>query len=504
MTAPPLLIVTCPGRTLEAVRAEVQQARDGGADIAEVRIDRLPQHQQEDLGQLFPSPLPLLAALRSTTEGGEGPEDPVVRGRLLRAAHRLGFHLLDLELERDGPLVAEFSDPPRSSPRLVLSAHLPDGVPTAEIRRVLERARPPGAVVKVVLPCSYPKLWGELLPELSPFDDYAPYVLHTTGPTGPLLRAWAGRLGMYAVYSAPPEQPPGIQPAAVEPTQIPVDRLRRYVSGGAHGPLFGVTGHPVLHSRSPAIHSLWCGAESRHGLYLALDTPTGEDFAQCLAPLSERGFRGLNVTHPWKQIALSVANRAGPAAESAGCANTLTFDPDGITADNTDVAAVRRRLTELRASGVWDDSPVVVLGAGGAARSTLSALGSLGGAGVVRARRSGAVEPLVRDYGATMSRERSHGPARLVVHATPAGREGEAPLSFDWHDLVGPGTHVLDFVYAPANPYLRQEAEARGATYEDGSRLLVYQAAESYGIWWGSAPSAELQDRALREVMCAA
>lgn len=504
MSEAPLLIVSCPGRTIDLVQEEIRQAQEGGADLAEVRIDRLSDDERLKLPGLFPSPLPLVATLRSRAEGGEGPTDAEVRAVCLRSAWAQGFRYLDLEPARDLALLPEFGSSSKAAPQLILSSHVPESTPSVELRRLLERPRPPGTVLKVVLPCSFSRLWSDLVPNLFPLTTYAPCVLHTTGPTGPLLRAWAGRLGMYAAFAALPEPPGSSSPVPVEPSQIPVDRLRALLAGGARGPFFGVVGHPILHSRSPALHSLWLAAERRPGLYVALDLPTAEDLADSVAPLAEGGFRGLNVTHPWKQVALGLATRAGPAAESAGCANTLTFEPDGITAENTDVAAVRRRLEELRKSGVWDGSPAVVLGAGGAARSALAALASMGSSSIVLARRAEAAEGLAREYGGVAVGTDAVRPAQLVIHATPAGRAGEGALSVPWQRAIGPGSYVLDFVYAPADRFLVHEAGSVGARYEDGSRLLVYQAAESYAIWWGSPPSAELQDQALREVMCAA
>ncbi len=504
MNAPPLLIATCPGRTIPALRAEIQAATAAGADVAEIRLDRLPPAEREHLTALFPTPLPLLATVRSTVEGGEGPNDPSDRARDLRACHRLGFQFLDLELARDSALAEEWGAAEGPAPRIFLSAHRSGRTSTEDLRRLLETSRPPGAVVKLVLPCTFNRLWEDLLPGLQPLDRFAPYVLHTTGTTGPLLRAWAGRLGMSAVFSSLPERFGDAETAPVEPAQIPVDRLRGIVAGGSHGPLFAVVGKPVAHSRSPGVHSLWFRAEARSALFVALEFSDAQEFAESVGPLADGGFRGLNVTHPWKQVALGLASRAGAAAEAAGCANTLTLDHEEVAAENTDVAAVRRRLRELRDAGTWDDSPVTVLGAGGAARAVLSALATVGASAVVVARRSEAAEALAREFGATVPAAGSLRPTRLVVHATPAGRDGEGALALPWESVLGPETHVLDFVYAPAHPFLQAAARSRGGTYEDGSRLLVYQAAESYAIWWGSPPSRDLQEQALREVVCAA
>lgn len=502
-TRPPLLIATCPGRTVLEVKGELVRAADAGADLAEVRLDRFSAEERSKLEALFPAPIPLMATLRSRSEGGEGPDVAHDRGPLLEQAARLPFRFLDLERARDASILGAAGPRSEGKPSLIVSSHLAESVSIAEVFRLLEMPRPPGAVAKVVFPCNFERLWSELLPQLSPVGAFEPYVLHTTGPTGQLLRAWARRLGMFAVYSALPAPTRTNTIRTVEPAQLPVNQLRRYEDHGGTGHLFAVIGHPIQHSQSPALHSFWFGEENRNGLYLALDMANAEDLAASVAPLALGGFRGLNVTHPWKQVALSLASRAAPAAELAGCANTLTFDEEGISAENTDVAAVRRRLSELKESGVWDGSPVVVLGSGGAARSALAAAATLGSGGIVVARQAEAAAELARAFGANVAFGSSFAPARLVIHATPAGREDSPSLQLPWEGTIGPSTHLLDFVYEPVHPFLRQGAEAHGATYEDGSRLLMYQAAESYALWWGSAPSTRLQEAALREVLCA-
>jgi shikimate dehydrogenase len=499
----PMLIASCPGRSIATLKTELQQAAQSGADLGEVRIDRLVPADRRRLAELFPSPIPLVATLRSRAEGGEGPDSPDERAELLDSAARLPFRILDLEQARDSALLQSSKPPSIPAVTLMVSSHLPESASTSSVRRLLEQPRPSGAVAKVVLPCNFERLWSDLLPGLAPLDAYAPYVLHTTGPTGPILRAWARRFGMFAVYSSLPQPTAGETKESVEPAQLPVDRLNVFLRAGSEGALFGVVGHPIGHTRSPAVHSLWMQREQRNGLYLALDMSTAREVAESIGPLAAGGFRGLNVTHPWKQVALSLASQALPAAEAAACANTLSFESGNISAENTDVAAVRRRLSELKEEGAWDGSPVVVLGGGGAARSALAAVSSLGSSGIVVTRRPDVAQELVREFGGEVGTGPSLKPARIVIHATPAGRQENPHLDLPWIEAVGPTTHLVDFVYAPTHSFLRDRAQARGATYEDGSRLLIYQAAESYATWWGSPPSPALEDAALQEVLCA-
>ncbi len=506
MTAPrPLCIVTLVGRSLAEARAELFIAAAAGADIAELRLDRWTPAERTQIGQLFPAPLSLLATLRSRTEGGEGPEESADRSHSLRALLAYPFEYLDLEIRRDQALIAELNQATAHRPILVLSAHLPPDAGAAEVAALLERNGTQRTVVKVVVPSDFTRFWTELLPQVLRASAGPPYIVHTTGPTGPLLRIWARRFRMYAVFAGPPRpvaSPGAVRP--VEPAQIPVDRVRAFVGAPDPAGLYAVVGHPISHSLSPDIHSFWIAAEGRTGLYVPLDFPTEAELAMSLGPLSEGGFRGLSVTHPWKFAALALAVRASRVAETAGCANTLTVEPDGWVAENTDVAAVARRLRELRSARVWDGARMTILGSGGSARAALVAARLVGCTADLLARRQGPAERLAREFGAELVGPSPTRPASLVIHATPAGREEVSTLELPWHEFVGPSTYVLDFVYRPASPFLAREVLARGGRYEDGLRLLVYQAAESYALWWGASPAERLQERALRGVACAA
>jgi shikimate dehydrogenase len=497
----PLLIVTLPGRTVAEVRNEVDEARAGGADIAEVRIDRWSSAERDRLGELFPSSLPLMATLRSRAEGGEGPDAPEERRRLLEAMTQLPFRWIDLEDARDRallPLAGATSDRVQ-----ILSAHLPAGTPPAEVvRRALEGA-PPGTVRKLVVPASVGELLDGILPSLREMG-LASAVVLTTGPSGALLRAWSGRFHYPFVFASLPETH-GAGPArTVEPSQIPVDRLQRYLAEVEPGPLFAVVGHPVAHSQSPYLHSRWMRSSRRSGLYVALDLLSEVEFVEALEPLVSGGFRGVNVTHPWKSSALAAATRVGRGAALCGTANCLTFRDGEVEAENTDLVAVLRRFDELRASGAWGGGELAVVGAGGAAAATLAAAREVDVPAFLVARSAEKAGPLAHRFGATLLPATEARAFSLVVHATDVGRDGAGPLDAPLAKLVGPDSRVLDWVYAPTFPEIRTTAENAGATYEDGWRLLVYQAAASFGVWWGTEPPPEEVDRTIEEGPCTA
>ena len=483
MGIPPSVVVTLPARDLAGVRTEAKLAHASGADAAEVRLDRLVPGSLDSLHELFPAPLPLQATLRSRAEGGEGPEEPAARRAILESALSAPFRFVDLEWERDRSWWER--EPIPTTAAVVASRHLTHVPAGTDWERALEGLAGAPGLTKLVFPATVGQVLHEILPRLSERAPTGATVL-TTGASGPILRVLGRRIGSPLVYAALPEvarTPP------VEPSQIPADRLAPFLRADGSPPWFAVVGHPVAHSLSPRIHHEWMREEGRVGLYTALDLTVEDEFAASLEELAEWGARGLNVTQPFKLAAFQAATRAEKGAEACGAANCLTFDGSEITAENTDLAAILRRLTELVRSTDRDPEAVAVIGAGGAARATLAAARLLGLPATVYARRTEEARAVAREYEAAVGSAHDAEPAPLVVHATNAGRSTGDRLDLPLDRLLSSGCRVVDWVYAPEEGSIRAAAERHGATYEDGRRLLVYQAAAAYSVWWGAEPS---------------
>ncbi|MCI4346239.1 MAG: type I 3-dehydroquinate dehydratase [Thermoplasmata archaeon] len=478
----PLIVASLSGRTAESCRTQGEAAAREGADWAEIRIDRWSEDARAHLMELFPAPLPLLATLRSRAEGGAASDVPEEREETLRRALELPFVAVDLEVRRD--LCLDFVRAARPSslgtPRLVFSAHLPEGTTASELRRLIAEPLPVPGVRKLVLPASVARSVIDLLPLVDSLPDPRPTVL-TTGPSGPLFRLWAPELRMPLVYGSLSGHP---ATDAVEPSQLPVAILRRLQRAGGTRVLLGLLGSPLGQSPSPTLFERWFATQGEAATYVPIELSDGRVLGVVLESLAARGFRGVNLTHPLKLAAHELNAVAGIEARRAGCANFVVFGPDGWRTENTDARAMRRRLSELEAQRGGPFSSVLIYGTGGAARATLAAL-EPGGRPVALLGRSPAK---ISELGSVSGRE-PEVPDRasydLVVNATTSGRAGVEPLPPTWLSRIGKGSMVLDWVYRPAVPALELCCAERGAHYEEGSRLLLYPAAESYREWFG-------------------
>jgi len=280
-------------------------------------------------------------------------------------------------------------------------------------------------------------------------------------------------------------------------------------------PRLAVLGHPVAHSRSPAMQNaalvaLGLGEEWR---YEAIDVAP-EEFEARVRAMPAEGFAGANVTVPHKLAALALADVASEMAREIGAANTLIFRTRGIEAHNTDAGGLIAALPDRPAG-----RRALVLGAGGAARAAVWALGAAGAGVEIWNRTPGRAET-VRIEVAERAREMQvsievetveveaqadpaeldQGRYELIVNTTAVGLRGEDPFQHLplRRDGFGPGQTVVDMVYGEVpSPLLAAAAEAGAATV-DGIEVLVQQGAISLQVWTDREPPIEVMRAAAR------
>jgi shikimate dehydrogenase len=233
----------------------------------------------------------------------------------------------------------------------------------------------------------------------------------------------------------------------------------------------GVVGRPIAHSLSPLIHGAWLEAAGLQADYRAYSPEDGQAFDAFAYRLRRDGLSGINVTLPFKEAALALADHATPRAAAAGAANLLIFGPDAIAADNTDGIGL---MAALDAAGYAPESgPAVVLGAGGAARGAFAALIEAGAPEVrVVNRTASRAEVLAelhagaRAYGWSGMAEALRD-AAAVVNATSLGMTGQPGLDIDLSPLPVTAV-VMDMVYKPLETALLTQARGRGLRPADG------------------------------------
>lgn len=244
--------------------------------------------------------------------------------------------------------------------------------------------------------------------------------------------------------------------------------------------LVALLGHPVAHSVSPQLHNAAFARSGIDAVYLAFDVAPAA-FAAAVTGLRAVNALGANVTVPHKRAALELADERTAEAQAVGAANTLWWRDGRLFADNTDAAAVGDVLE--RDVGLHAGEPVVLFGAGGAARAAAVAIGRLGARLEVVARRAQAAADVAAVAAAAGADVGAVGEARVVINATPLGLKGQ-PLP-DRFMRLRPGQVALDLVYGPGDTPFVAAARRAGATALDGRGMLVAQAARSFRSWTG-------------------
>ena len=259
-------------------------------------------------------------------------------------------------------------------------------------------------------------------------------------------------------------------------------------------PVAAVLGHPISHSKSPKLHNYWLSLFNIDGYYIPLDIDP-RNFENSIRALSGLGFVGANVTIPYKEKVLKIADKISDRAAIIGAANTLTFLQDGrIYADNTDGYGFLQNIKCKYNDWTAGEGTSVVFGAGGASRAILGALIEDGANEVILANRTRSrADQLRSDFGAKikvvdwMKVQNYLSDASTVINATSLGMDGKAELPIPLQGLKK-NTLVTDIVYTPLNTPLLENAAKRGCRTVDGLGMLIHQAIPGFERWFGMKP----------------
>jgi 3-dehydroquinate dehydratase / shikimate dehydrogenase len=553
---PTLLCVPITVHDEDQSAADARDAKAGGADLVEFRVDEVFAGDLEaPAGGPHPAvlmierlltdcPLPCIVTCRSSREGGGYDGDDADRVSLYE---RLGTAepgraptYLDMELaaytrsanlkQKINLAVKHPGQQREVGPSLILSAHDFTGRPADLSRRVLAmQAEPACAVAKIAYKAR------SLRDNLELFDLLAsrskPMIALAMGEFGLASRVLAPKFGGFLTFAA-------LRPAAAtapgQPTLRDLLDLYRFRAIGPATGVYGIIGWPVGHSRSPLVHNAAFAELGHDAVYLPLPIPTPDagtpDDAYLLFKATlldlvhdpRLTFRGASVTIPHKEHLLRLAREQGwtidPIAAGVGAANTLVVDrhADGTfrraSILNTDVAGLVEPLRE--AAGSLAGLNAAVIGAGGVARAAAFGLARAGATVVLYNRDPAKARAVADDLAAAGTPGVRAMPldalpktcCRVYVNGTPVGMHGgpapdTSPIpvaALTESQNLPERPIVLDTVYNPVRTPLLAAAEAAGWTTIDGVRMFVRQACLQSRAWTGRSPDAAAMDRLVR------
>lgn len=273
----------------------------------------------------------------------------------------------------------------------------------------------------------------------------------------------------------------------------------------------GVIGHPVDHSRSPAMHNAAFRALGLDWVYVAFPVAPA-DLGAAIRGARALGVRGLNVTLPHKEAVIPHLDRLSPVASACAAVNTIALRSGRLEGHNTDAIGLARALAGAGLGRRRIDT-AVLLGSGGAARAALVALDVHADRIAIAARRPARAARLAREMGgavraalevldlADLAPGRPGGRALLrragaIVNATSLGMAGEpfAPIDVA---ATRPDCLFYDLVYNRTRTPFLVPAARLDRPVSNGLGMLLHQGAEAFALWTGRRPPLAAMRRAL-------
>lgn len=257
---------------------------------------------------------------------------------------------------------------------------------------------------------------------------------------------------------------------------------------------FAVIGDPIEHSKSPAMHNAWFEEMAIDAAYIPVHV-TPENLEAAIAGFKTLGASGWNVTIPHKTAIIPYLDELDELAAKMGAVNTVVRSKDGkLKGYNTDGVGFVQSLEEAVGTH-HKDKPVLLIGAGGAARGIAFAMQQQGYTNLTIANRTVAnAQTIVDEMGighaiSLAEAEENLGDFGILVQMTSAGlATGNFSMPFSLNRLTK-GAIVADIVYNPLMTPFLQAAEEKGARVVTGLGMFVHQGAIAFKYWLDEYPN---------------
>jgi 3-dehydroquinate dehydratase / shikimate dehydrogenase len=491
------MICVTIGRGRHASLAEEwKAAADAGAQLVEIRADCL--RRDPDLKRILAErPTPLVFTLRRGADGGlwRGSEDK--RQQLLREAIAAGVDYVDLEMDI-ATKIRRYGKTKR-----IVSYHNLKKTP-AEIADIAEQCDEMDAdVVKVATSAATIADASRVL-ELGTRAQ-VPTITIAMGEIGVFTRILGAKFGAPFTYS-------GFNPERTfAPGMLPFRVLQRdyfYDQIDAQTEVFAVIGDPIQQSLSPAIHNAAFRHLGLNKVLVPILVPA-DTLADSLKELAWLNIKGFSVTIPHKEELVKLLDQKDGAVERTGSCNTLVIQDGKKIGYNTDYRAAMDSLEEALAGPdgpTGGDSPlldkqVLILGAGGVARSIAFGLTRRGASVTITNRHDERATELAQEAGCRTVNwgQRASTLAEIIVNCTPVGMHPDVddtpvpPAAFN-----KPGMTAFDTIYHPENTMFLKLARERDCKTVSGADMFVRQAGAQFKLYTGQEPPLDVMRETLR------
>ena len=484
-----------PPRVCVAVTAPDPAALIEKADLLvrdnsflEFRLDYLPKPalalgKIKDFNDYHPHVMSI-ATCRRAANGGKFRGTVAAQLDILSKAAAAGCQIVDIELQSAASIKGDQLQKLRAKVALILSFH--DFRATKKLDETLEKM--------VAIPADFYKIVSTattlydnvvMMKFLEKNSDKHSLIGLCMGEQGIISRVLGVRAGSAFTFAAVSED------ERTAPGQVTAQELRgtyRIEQVDAATRVYGVAGDPISHSLSPAMMNAALRRETVNGVYLALHAKTLKDLLSCVRDIP---IHGVSVTMPYKEAVISHLDNSDSQTTKAGACNTLVRAQDGkIYGFNTDSAGVIRPLQDRVP---LENTKVLVLGAGGAARAAVFGLKERGAEVYILNRTPAPAQKLARQaHARTIKRaDLKKLSFDVIINATPVGMGNTKDSPLNENEIKA--RYVFDMIYDPPETKLLRLAKAAGAQVIPGIEMFVQQGGRQFEIWTGKpAPVDEM------------
>ena len=462
---------------------EWKQAAKAGAELVELRIDCL--RSEVNLQRIFNDrPTPMVFTVRRGADGGLWRGDEEKRLRLLREAIADGIDYVDLEVD-----IAK-SIPRFGKTKRIVSYHNFRETP-ADLDAIVQQARAanPDIVKIACLARSIPEA-SRILETAARASSQVPTIGIAMGPVGVFTRILGRKYGAPFTFA-------GFNPERTFAPGMPVfEDLARdyhYDQIDSETQAYAVIGDPIGHSLSPAVHNAAFRRLGLNKVYVPIQIPKGS-LKDAVAALDWLDLKGLSVTIPHKERIIPLLKRVNGAVSRMQSCNTVDAKDGVWTGHNTDYHAAMSVLEEAFPDRFGDgeaspllDKQVVIIGAGGVARTIAFGLVRRGAAVALANRDDERAARVAAEVGCRHISwaARAGTPCDILINCTPVGMHPNVDDTPVPPAAFRPGMVVFDTIYHPENTMFLKLARDRECRTITGVDMFVRQAALQSEIFTG-------------------
>ena len=252
---------------------------------------------------------------------------------------------------------------------------------------------------------------------------------------------------------------------------------------------FFVIGNPIDHSLSPKLHNYWFKKNNIEAIYDKKEL-NSDNLKNFISGIKEKKIFGINVTVPFKKSVIPFLDKLSPEAETTQSVNTIYLDSEKIIGHNTDIIGFQNSIRDVN----YDikDKKILLLGAGGVAPSIIFALNKMSVSKIFVSNRTKEKAENLKDYfenlivvdwGEIPSFD-------MIINATSVGLNNDDRINLDL-SKIEKGKFFYDIIYNPEETEFLKLGKNLGHQTENGKKMFIYQAAESFHIWHGVKPNVD-------------